>query len=126
MEINLPDVVGEVTAAFMTYQKAVDANDFETMNALFWDSPHTVRFGPTGTLTGHAAIAAFRRNRTGRVTQRMLQNTIITTFGRDFAATNTESTKPDQSGISRQSQCWLRTPDGWRIVSAHVSDQPGT
>ena len=126
MEINLPDVVAEVTAAFMRYQKAVDANDFETMNALFWESPQTVRLGPNGTLTGHAAISAFRRNRAGRVTQRRLQNTVITTFGRDFAATNTESTKPGQPGISRQSQCWVRTPDGWRIASAHVSDQPGT
>jgi hypothetical protein len=126
MDINLPDVVAEVTAVFMQYQQAIDENDFEVMNSLFWDTPRTLRFGPTGTLIGHAAIAAFRRDRAGRVSQRMLRNTVITTFGRDFAATNTESTKPGQSTVSRQSQCWLRTPEGWRIASAHVSDQPGT
>jgi Protein of unknown function (DUF3225) len=126
MDVNLPDVVEEVAAIFMVYQRAVDENDFETMNALFWDSPHTVRFGPNGTLIGHAAIAAFRRDRAGRVARRTLRNTVITTFGRDFAATNTESTKRDQSMVSRQSQCWARTPEGWRIVSAHVSDQPAS
>jgi hypothetical protein len=126
MDVNLPDVVEEVAAIFMVYQRAVDENDFETMNALFWDSPHTVRFGPNGTLIGHAAIAAFRRDRGGGGHRRTLRNTVITTFGRDFAATNTESTKRDQSMVSRQSQCWARTPEGWRIVSAHVSDQPAS
>jgi hypothetical protein len=125
-EINLPDVVAEVTAAFMQYQRAVDANDVETMNTLFWKSPFTVRYAPNGTLVGHAAIAAFRRGRTGGGVERALRNTIITTFGRDFAATNTESTKLGSSGVSRQSQAWVRTPEGWRIVAAHVSDLPAT
>jgi hypothetical protein len=124
LEINIPDVVAEVTEAWLRYQKAVDSNDFETMNELFWDSPHTVRFGPTGTLISHAAIAGFRRGRPGRIIDRKLRNTVITTFGRDFAATNTESLRDGSPTVGRQSQCWVRTPDGWRIVSAHVSDQP--
>lgn len=124
MEINLPDVVAEVTAAFMTYQGAVDANDVETMNALFWESPHTIRYAPNGTLMGHASIAAFRHGRSARSFKRELENTVITTFGRDFATTNTESTRPGKSGISRQSQTWVRTSEGWRIVAAHVSDLP--
>ena len=125
-DINLPDVVAEVTAAFMRYQHAVDTNDVETMNRLFWNSPHTVRYAPNGTLVGHAAIAAFRRGRSGAGVERALRNTFITTFGRDFAATNTESTKLGISGISRQSQAWVRTTEGWRIVAAHVSEAPGT
>lgn len=124
MELNIPDVVAELTEAYMRYQKAVDTNDFETMNELFWKSPRTVRFGPNGTLISHDAIASYRANRPSRVEPRLLQNTVITTFGRDFAATNTETTKPGQPGVGRQSQCWIRTPDGWRIASAHVSDQP--
>ncbi|MDB5510192.1 MAG: hypothetical protein JWL93_2661 [Hyphomicrobiales bacterium] len=126
MDINRPDVVEDVTKAFLAYQEAVDANDFATMNTLFWNSPSTVRFGPVGTLIGHAAISSYRKERKGRTTiKRILQNTVITTFGSDFAATNTETVRPGESGISRQSQCWIRTPDGWRIASAHVSDQPG-
>ena len=51
------------------------------------------------------------------------KDTYIVTFGRDFAVANTESTRPGSEGISRQSQTWVRMPEGWRIVSAHVSDQ---
>ena len=93
MKINIPDVVAEVKTAFQRYQRAVDTNDVETMNALFWNSPFTVRFAPNGTLVGHKAIAAYRQTRTTSPVERKLQNTVITTFGRDFAATNTESTK---------------------------------
>lgn len=124
MEINLPEVVAEVTEAFLRYQEAVDTNNVDVMNTLFWNSPHTVRFGPNGTLISHAAIAAFRQERPGAGPKRTLQNTVITTFGRNFAATNTESTRPGRSVVSRQSQCWIRTADGWRIAAAHVSDQP--
>jgi len=124
VEINRPDVLAEVTAAFMKYQRAVDSNDVEVMNDLFWQSPFTVRYAYNGTLTGHAAIAAFRQNRSGSSIDRTLQNTVITTFGLDFAATNTESIKPGHSRVSRQSQSWVRMPHGWRIVAAHVSDCP--
>jgi hypothetical protein len=124
LQINIPEVVAEVTAAFQRYQRAVDDNDAETMNALFWNSPRTVRFGPNGTLIGHANIAAFRLARSGPGPSRTLRNTVITTFGRDFAATNTETIRAGHDGIGRQSQAWVRTPDGWRIAAAHVSDQP--
>jgi hypothetical protein len=126
MEINIPDVIAEVKDAFLRYQRAVDTNDVETMNTLFWQSPYTVRFGPNGTLIGHQAIASFRRDRTKSTFERILQNTVITTFGRDFASTNTETTKVGERGVSRQSQTWIRTPQGWRIAAAHVSDQPAT
>lgn len=124
MEINIPEVVAEVRAAFLRYQTAVDTNDVEAMNELFWTSPFTVRFGPNGTLIGHEAIARFRQARTTMPIPRQLQNTVITTFGSNFAATNTETTRAGVPGVSRQSQCWIRTPAGWRIASAHVSDQP--
>lgn len=124
VEINIPEVVAEVTAAFLRYQKAVDTNDVAVMNELFWTSPFTVRFGPNGTLIGHDAIANYRQNRTYSANPRSLQNTVITTFGRDLAATNTETTRVGKPGVGRQSQVWIRTPRGWRIAAAHVSDQP--
>jgi hypothetical protein len=124
MQVNIPEVVAEVTAAFMEYQRAVDTNDAATMNRLFWNSPSTVRFGPNGTLIGHAALSAFRLSRSHQGVPRNLQNTVITTFGRDYAATNTETTRAGSSAVGRQSQCWIRTPDGWRIAAAHVSEMP--
>jgi hypothetical protein len=125
MEINIPEVVAEVRAAFLRYQKAVDTQDVAVMNELFWTSPFTVRFGPNGTLIGHDAIANYRHSRAGSsAAPRALQNTVITTFGRDFAATNTETTRAGKPGIGRQSQVWVRTAHGWRIAAAHVSDQP--
>jgi hypothetical protein len=125
METNIPEVVAEVRAAFLRYQNAVDTQDVAVMNELFWTSPFTVRFGPNGTLIGHDAIANYRQSRAaGGAAPRTLQNTVITTFGRDFAATNTETTRAGKPGIGRQSQVWVRTAHGWRIAAAHVSDQP--
>ena len=129
MEINIPEVVAEVTQAWHRYQKAVDANDFDTMNELFWDSPYTVRFGPNGTLISHTAIASYRRNRPGRVIDRKLRNTVITTFGRDFAVASTLYERPTAPGkIGRQTQTWVKFPEGWRVVVGHVSlmEKPAT
>jgi hypothetical protein len=124
MEINLPDVVAEVTAALMKYNQALDADDLDTLDTLFWNDPRTLRYAQNGTLLGHAAISAFRRGRRVKAVPRLLQNTVVTTFGRDMGTTNTETRKPGSDVIGRQSQTWMRTPEGWRIVAAHVSDQP--
>ena len=124
MEINIPEIVAEVTAAFERYEQALSTNDLDTIDALFRDSPLTLRYGPNGTLLGHAAISAFRRARDIKGVERTLKNTIITTFGRDLAVANTESDRPGSDVTGRQSQTWVRMPEGWRIVSAHVSDAP--
>ncbi len=124
MEVNIPDAVAEVTAAFERYEQALSTNDLDTIDALFRDSPLTLRYGPNGTLLGHAAISAFRRARDIKGVERTLKNTIITTFGRDLAVANTESDRPGSDVTGRQSQTWVRMPEGWRIVSAHVSDGP--
>jgi hypothetical protein len=123
MEINIPEVVAEVTEAFLRYEKALGTNDVATIDTLFWDSPLTLRYGPNGTLLGHAAISAFRHGRDIPGIKRTPRDTHITTFGRDFAVANTESDRPD-GNRGRQSQTWVRLPGGWRIVSAHVSDEP--
>jgi hypothetical protein len=94
------------------------------LDSLFWNSEHTVRFGSNGTLVGHAAISAFRRGRNIKGLERTVLRTFVTTFGRDFAVTNSESKRPGFAGNGQQSQTWVQMQEGWRIVSAHVSDRP--
>jgi len=121
MIVNDPAVVAEVAAAFERYEAALLGNDIATLDGLFWNSPLTLRYGVGERLYGYDAIAAFRMARVGGSPQRVLANTIITTFGRDFATANTEFRRAGEARIGRQSQTWVRTANGWRIVSAHVS-----
>src|ERR1700744_2237823 len=115
-EINLPDVVAEVTAAFMRYEEALNANDVAVLNELFRDAPYTLRYGLGEELYGHAQIAAFRGARIppGR---RVIANPFVTTFGRDFATASTEFRRPGQARNGRQQQSWARFAEGWRIVA---------
>ena len=121
MEINLPEVVAEVTAAFQRYETALVTNDIATLNALFWNNTLTLRYGLNENLYGHAAIAGFRAARSPVGLMRTTSNTVITTYGRDCATANTEFRRPQVERGGRQSQTWVRMPEGWRIVSAHVS-----
>ena len=120
-EINLPEVVAEVTAAFNRYETALVSNDVPTLDSLFWNSPHTIRFGATENLYGYEAIASFRAGRSPLHLARTLMNTRITTFGRDVAVANTEYRRTSSGATGRQSQTWMRTESGWKVVSAHVS-----
>lgn len=121
MEINIPDAVAELTAAFMRYEKALTSNDVAVLDELFWDSRHTLRFGVTENLYGYDQIKAFRASRPAAGLEREIFNTVITTYGRDFGTANTEFRRVGSTKTGRQSQTWMRTPDGWRVVSAHVS-----
>lgn len=122
IEINLPDVVAEVQTVFERYEAALVSNDVATLDELFWNSAHTIRYGVAENLYGYAAIAAFRSARPSAGLERTLANTVITTYGRDFATANTEFQRSGRQG--RQSQTWVRMPEGWRVVSAHVSLLP--
>jgi hypothetical protein len=124
-QINIPEIVAEVTQVHERYEQALSTNDLDVLDSLFWDSERTLRYGPNGTLLGHAAISAFRRARNIKGVERTVLKTMVTTFGRDFAVTNSESKRPGAASKGRQSQTWVRMPEGWRIVSAHVSDEPG-
>jgi len=121
MEINDPAVLEEVRAAFARYENALMENDIAALNALFWNSALVIRFGPGQNLYGIEAIAAFRTARVGGSPKRVLFNTVITSFGRDFATANTEFQREGASAPGRQSQSWVRLPEGWRIAAAHVS-----
>lgn len=119
--VNLPEVLEEVTAAFYQYEKALVTNDVDTLDTLFLNSPYTLRYGATEDLVGYEQIQQFRQGRSPKNLARSLQNTVITTYGTDFATANTEFTRDNEARIGRQSHTWLRFPEGWRIVAAHVS-----
>ena len=121
MEVNLPEALAELTAAFEAYERALIGNDIEGLNNLFWESPLTLRYGVRELLYSHAEIARFRRERGPVDQRRTLRNTRITTFGRDFGTANTEYIPFGTERIGRQSQAWIRTAQGWKIVAAHVS-----
>ena len=119
--INLPEVQAEVLAAFMRYEDALVHNKVEVLDELFWDSPHTLRYGATENLYGYEAIRAFRAGRPAQGLARSLLQTVITTYGHDFATANCEFQREGSAKTGRQSQTWMRTATGWRVVSAHVS-----
>lgn len=121
MDINLPDVVAEVTAAFERYEKALTANDVATLDALFHDDAHTIRYGIGENLYGYAEIKAFRAARDAAGLARTLSRTVITTYGRETAVASTLFQRPPGKKIGRQMQTWIRFPQGWRVVAAHVS-----
>jgi hypothetical protein len=122
MEIDRPDVVAEVTEAFRRYETALVNNDVATLDALFCDDPRTVRYGASENLYGYAEIKAFRAARSPVALGRTLSKTVITTYGSDVAVASTLYERPSAPGkIGRQMQTWVRKPDGWRVVAAHVS-----
>ena len=121
LPINLPDVLAEVKAAFNRYEAALVGNDVEVLDELFWDSLHTLRYGATENLYGYGAIQDFRAGRPSHGLERTLLKTVLTSYGRDFATANVEFRRAGSDRIGRQSQTWLRTPEGWRVVAAHVS-----
>ncbi|MEW5420943.1 oxalurate catabolism protein HpxZ [Amorphus sp. 3PC139-8] len=125
MEINLPDVKAEVEAAFARYETALVTNDVAVLDELFWESPHTIRYGAGENLYGYEEIRAFRAGRSSKNLDRTLHRTVITTYGRDMATAMTLFERQGASGTGRQSQTWMRTPSGWKVVAAHVSVMAG-
>ena len=126
-EIDLPDVVAEVTAAFNRYEKALVTNDVAVLDETFRVDPRTIRYGVTEILYGHDEIAAFRAARSPVGLMRKTAQTVITAYGRDTAVASTLFYREATPGrVGRQMQTWVRFAEGWRIVAAHVSiiDEP--
>lgn len=122
MEVNLPAVVAEVEAAFARYEAALVGNDVAVLDELFWDGPHTIRYGIGENLYGPAEIAAFRAARSPAGLARRLSRTVITSYGCDMAVAATLFHRDGAPGrVGRQMQTWARMPEGWRVVAAHVS-----
>lgn len=120
-EINLPEVHAEVSAVFARYEEALVTNQRDVLDELFWNSPHTLRYGFSENHYGHADISAFRASLPVQSPPRELLRTVITTYGRDFATANVEFRREGGREVGRQSQTWIRTAEGWRVVAAHVS-----
>lgn len=121
MQINLPEVVEEVRAAFLAYETALVGNDVAALDGFFWADDRVLRYGLGENLYGPKEIAAFRAGRPKIDLSRELTRVVITTFGRDFATANCEYRRSQSGKMGRQSQSWARLPEGWRIVAAHVS-----
>ena len=122
MVIDDPAVKAEVEAVFARYEAALVGNDVATLERLFHDDPRTIRYGAAENLYGMDAIRAFRRARSPQGLARTLEATVITTYGRDLAVTMTLFRRDAAPGrIGRQSQTWVRFPDGWKVVAGHVS-----
>ena len=121
MQINRPDVLAEVTGVCDLYEKALVSNDVAVLDSLFWNSAQVLRYGPTENLYGYAQIAGFRAARSPANLERTVLKRVITTFGNEFATANVEFQRPPATRTGRQSQTWARTPDGWKVVAAHVS-----
>ena len=124
MDINIPEVVAEVRAAFERYEKALVANDLEALDSAFWKDPRVIRYSITDNAYGFEAIHASRLARPKSNLTRTLEKTVITTFGRDLATANTEFQRVESGRCGRQSQTWIRFSNGWRVVSAHISFMP--
>jgi hypothetical protein len=122
MAIDLPDVVVEVKAAYDRYNDAVNSGNIPILNSTFRNDPRTIRYGQAENLYGYKEIEGFRATARPLDPPRTLSKTVITTYGRDFAVASTLTYRANQPGrVGRQMQTWVRFPDGWHVVAAHVS-----
>ena len=127
MQVDLPEVLAEVAAQFERYEKALVTNDVAVLDELFRNDPRTLRYGGGENLYGYQEIMAFRAGRPSVGLMRTRDRTVITTYGRDMAVASTLFYRDSASGkVGRQMQTWVRFPEGWKIVAAHVSviDEP--
>ncbi len=127
MQVDLPDVLAEVTEQFARYEKALVSNDVDVLDELFRADGRTLRYGIGENLYGYDAIMAFRAARSPAGLMRKTAKTVITTYGRDSAVASTLFYRDAAPGrVGRQMQTWVRFPEGWKIVAAHVSiiDEP--
>ena len=122
MTIDDPDVIAEVRDAFERYEAALVGNDVAALDGFFWANPKAIRYGIAENLYGYGEIQAFRAARPAAGLARTLERTVITTYGRDHATASTLFRRETAPGrVGRQMQTWIRFPEGWRIVAAHVS-----
>lgn len=124
MTINDPEVVAELKALYPRYERALVENDVETLTAMFWSGPEVMRFGVTENLHGPEELAAFRKGRMPANLERNVTRLDVVSFGWDFGSITLEFERTGPDGEvkrGRQSQVWVRMPEGWRIVQAHVS-----
>ncbi len=121
MIVDDPETLAEVTAQFVAYEQALVTNDVPALDGFFRNARETIRYGVRENLYGYAEIQAFRAARPGQGLERALERTSITTYGQDLATCSTMFRREGSTRVGRQMQTWVRFPEGWRIVAAHVS-----
>jgi hypothetical protein len=127
MIVNDLMVQAEVEAEVAAYEQALVSNDVAALDNFFAQTEYAIRYGATENLHGYEAIKTFRAARSPAGLARRLEQTRVATYGRDLAVAATLFRRDDAPGkIGRQMQTWVRFPEGWRIVAAHVSviDEP--
>ena len=124
MNVNIPEIVADLKSAFGRYEKALNDNDVGVLNEMFWNSPHTVRYGVAEQLYGQAEIAGFRAARPTVDLRRELIKVVITTYGREFGTASCEYRRLETGRRGRQMQTWMRVDGAWKVVAAHVSLLP--
>ncbi|OTP71726.1 oxalurate catabolism protein HpxZ [Caballeronia sordidicola] len=126
MLIDDPSTLASLETAFDEYEVALTTNDVPALDTLFWDSPHTLRYGATENLQGYEAIREFRAKRPGSALQRTIIDRSVTTFGTEFGVANITFHRNGETRTGRQSQTWARVDGVWKVVAAHVSwmDEP--
>lgn len=123
--VNLPEVLAELKAVFARYEDALVHNKVEVLDALFWNSEHTLRYGASENLVGYSEIKAFRASRPSGGLSRTILDSHFTTFGHAMGVASITFRRAGEKRIGRQSQTWIRFPQGWQVVSAHVSWMDG-
>jgi ketosteroid isomerase-like protein len=119
VEINSSEVVEEVALAFADYEQALVDNDVPRILGFF--APEAVRFGVADHQAGREEQERWRRAQPPLPPGRRLKDTTILSYGRNVAVVTTFFGYPGDDTLGRQSQTWVRLPEGWRIVTAHVS-----
>lgn len=123
MERDLPDVLAEVGAAFEAYEKALGADDVAAIIGFF--AADAIRFGIADRQRGAEEQRRWRETSGGLPPGRRLADTTISGYGWNTAVVTTLFGYPGGPVLGRQSQTWVRLPEGWRIVHAHVSEPAG-
>jgi hypothetical protein len=126
MLINDPETMAELQTLYPKYEKALVTNDVDTLTQMFWSSPRAMRFGVGENLYGIEEIESFRKGRSPANLARTIRRLDIVAFGKDCGSITLEfeRTVDGKTTLGRQSQVWVRMPEGWRIVAAHVSILP--
>ncbi len=126
IEINDAATIAELAELYPKYEEALVTNDLATLTAMFWSAPEVMRFGVSENLYGIEELEAFRRGRSPLNLARRVIRLDIVSFGKDFGSITLEFERESNGNTvhGRQSQSWVRLPEGWRIVAAHVSLLP--
>lgn len=117
------DLAREVLDCFTAYEAALVAGDVAATDSWFADDSRTVRFGIGEEQWGSDEIRRWRRGAPPVPAERQLSRTKVDVWADNLAIVTTLFSYPLSGSVGRQSQTWMRTEAGWRIVGAHVSER---